>query len=134
VIDYCFTVQNFSLIYILISLSHFSLKLNEQLVYRNGVTSGNSHGFHFAGTLRLEDILHLHGFQDAKFLAIFNFLTNLHADTKYLSRHRGHDRLGSVNLDNRCHVLLVLELVSIVDQSLHNTSLVGELILQVVSR
>ena len=88
-IDYCFTVQNFSLIYILISLSHFSLKLNEQLVYRNGVTSGNSHGFHFAGTLRLEDILHLHGFQHQQFLAFDDLVSHLDSNVDHHARHGG---------------------------------------------
>jgi len=113
---------------------HFSLELNEQLVYGDRVSSGNSHCLHFTSALRLDDVLHFHGFQNAELLAVFHDVTNLDSHGDDFTGHGGHDGLGRIYHNLLSHEALVLELVGIVDQSVNTASLVGELVLKVVPR
>jgi hypothetical protein len=64
--------------------------------------------------LRLDQILHLHRFNDAQDLSVLHGLPSFDADRNNGSWHRGHDHLACVELDWDLHEVLVLVLVRVV--------------------
>lgn len=109
-----------------------SFEFNEKMINRYRFPSFYCHFLDLSIDLTLNDILHLHGFNNYKFLSISNYVPFLDTHRDNCPWHWWNYALFEINLFRSWHILFEIELTFIIHCCVDLISLEVEIVVEVV--